>query len=94
MKTETYESNAHRRTLVELAICHFENITMPNFFGATIKSIARATKNGSVWLWKIILKFGNWINKKWTEGAEIHNRALRESDRRYAHNFHHIRGVY
>ena len=37
--------------------------------------------------------FISWINKKLQEGAEIHNRSQRESDRRYANNFYHIRGV-
>ena len=36
--------------------------------------------------------FIRWIDKKLQEGAEIHNRALSESDRRYANNFYHMRG--
>ena len=94
MKIENYESNARNSTLPQHVVCRIENLEIPNFFGVVIKLIARATKNGSVGLGKQMLKLGSWLDKKWKEGAEIHNRALRESDRRYVHNFQHIRGVY
>ena len=61
-------------------------------FSGSIPICSKADKNKSALILKLKKVF-LWLNKKMKEGAEIHNRAQRESDRRYANNFYHIRGV-
>lgn len=56
-----------------------------------IRAIGRMTKRSAKWIGSGIVRGFRYIDHKWTEAADMHNRAQANIDERYARNFYHLR---
>lgn len=58
-----------------------------------VKAIAKLTKKSLKAIGSGIVATLRYLERKWNEGADYHNRMQAIHDERYARNFYHIRSV-
>lgn len=63
------------------------------FAQEVIKAIGRMTKNSAKAFGRGLGRAYRFIERKWNEGADYHNRMQAIHDERYARNFYHIRSM-
>jgi len=71
-------------------------ITSPDFLDSVrelIRVIGRMTKRSIKIVANGLMRAFRYLDRKWTEAGDMHNRAQTNIDDRYARNFHHIRCV-
>lgn len=61
------------------------------FAREVIKAIGRMTKKSFKTVAGGLVRVFRYIDRKWTEAGDMHNRAQTSIDERYARNFHHLR---
>lgn len=65
----------------------------PEFIKTLVRLIAKATKRSAKALWIAMKSAAKWLDRKFQEGAEIHNRQTQMLDERYNRNFYHLRSL-
>lgn len=63
------------------------------FAKEVIKAIGRMTKNSAKAFGAWLGRAYRFIERKWNEGADYHNRMQAIHDERYARNFYHLRSM-
>lgn len=85
------KAKVHPLIILERPVVGMTSPEFQEYAREVIQAIARMTKRSAKSLGAAIVRGFRYVDRKWTEAGDMHNRAQANIDERYARNFYHLR---